>query len=56
MIYLLDTNICIVIIKKCPSKVKKKMIRTSVGEMAISSIVLKELWYGPPHGVEFSEK
>jgi len=52
MIYLLDTNICIAIIKKCPPEVKKKMIQTAVGEVAISSIVLAELWYG----IELSEK
>ncbi|MCK5540651.1 MAG: type II toxin-antitoxin system VapC family toxin [Deltaproteobacteria bacterium] len=52
MIYLLDTNICIAIIKNCPPEVKKKMLQTSVGEIAISSIVLAELWYG----VELSEK
>ena len=52
MIYLLDTNICIAIIKKCPLEVKEKMVQTAVGEVAISSIVLAELWYG----VELSEK
>ena len=52
MTYLLDTNICIAIIKKCPAEVKKKLIRTAVGEVAISSIVLAELWYG----IELSRK
>lgn len=52
MIYLLDTNICIAIIKKCPLEVKNKMIRTALGEVAISSIVLAELWYG----IELSKK
>ena len=52
MKYFLDTNICIAIIKKCPLGVKKKLIRTAVGEVAISSIVLAELWYG----IELSQK
>ncbi|MCD6388014.1 MAG: type II toxin-antitoxin system VapC family toxin [Desulfobulbaceae bacterium] len=52
MTYLLDTNICIAIIKKCPAEVKKKLIRTTVGEVTISSIVLAELWYG----IELSRK
>lgn len=52
MKYLLDTNICIAIIKECPLEVKKKMVQMAVGEVAISSIVLAELWYG----VELSEK
>lgn len=52
MIYLLDTNICIAIIKNCPLEVKKKMMRLDVGQVAISSIVLAELRYG----VELSEK
>ena len=52
MTYLLDTNICIAIIKKCPAEVQKKLTRMAVGEVAISSFVLAELWYG----VELSEK
>ena len=52
MIYLLDTNICIAIIKNCPLEVKERMVQLAVGEVAISSIVLAELWYG----VELSQK
>jgi len=52
MTYLLDTNICIAIIKNCPAEVKQKIIQTAVGDVAISSIVLAELWYG----VELSQK
>ncbi len=46
MTYLLDTNICIAIIKKCPAEVKEKIVRTTIGKVAISSIVLAELCYG----------
>lgn len=52
MKYLLDTNICIAIIKKRPLGVQKKLFHTAIGEVAISSIVLAELWYG----VELSQK
>ncbi len=52
MNYLLDTNICIAIIKKCPPEVKEKLIQTKIGEVAISSIVLAELWFG----IELSSK
>ena len=52
MKYLLDTNICIAIIKNCPHEVKRKMIKLAVEDVAISSIVLAELWYG----VELSSK
>lgn len=46
MKYLLDTNICIAIIKKCPVEIEDKLSRTEIGDVAISSIVLAELWYG----------
>lgn len=52
MTYLLDTNICIAIIKKCPAEVKKRLTKTAVGDVAISSIVLAELCYG----VELSQR
>ncbi len=55
MIYLLDTNICIAIIKKCPPEVKAKMIQRDIGEVAISSIVLAELWYGVELSVKQAE-
>jgi len=46
MEYLLDTNICIYIIKKRPEKVLEKFNTLSLGEVAISSITLAELHYG----------
>lgn len=52
MKYLLDTNICIAIIEDCPAEVRKRLTRMRVGDVAISSIVLAELWYG----VELSQR
>jgi len=46
MDYLLDTNICIYIIKKRHEKVSEKFNTLSPGDVAISSITLAELKYG----------
>jgi tRNA(fMet)-specific endonuclease VapC len=46
MKYMLDTNVCIAIIKECPEEVKEKLSKIPVGEIGISSIVVAELWYG----------
>ena len=46
MEYLLDTNICIYLIKKRPDKVLDKFKTLSPGDVAISSITLAELTYG----------
>jgi tRNA(fMet)-specific endonuclease VapC len=50
MRYLLDTNICIYIIKKCPENVLKKLeliIKSeNQNEIYLSSITLSELYYG----------
>jgi len=46
MEYLLDTNICIYIIKKNPIIVFDKFRGLSVGSVGISSITLAELQYG----------
>lgn len=44
--YLLDTNICIYLIKKQPRLVIEKLQSVPVTEVAISSITLSELEYG----------
>ncbi len=49
---MLDTNICIRVIKDRPEAVCNKLSAVSVGEVAISSIVAAELWYG----VAYSQK
>jgi tRNA(fMet)-specific endonuclease VapC len=46
MQYLLDTNICIYIIKKRPINVFEKFRSLSVGAIGISTITLAELQYG----------
>jgi tRNA(fMet)-specific endonuclease VapC len=46
MRYMLDTNICIYLIKQKPEKVLRHLKVYSVGEIGISSITLAELRYG----------
>ncbi len=46
MKFLLDTNICIYIIKKKPEKVLARFKKLKVGSIAISSITTSELFYG----------
>jgi tRNA(fMet)-specific endonuclease VapC len=43
---MLDTNICIYLIKNKPTEVKKKFDMFEVGEICISSISVSELYYG----------
>lgn len=51
MKYMLDTNICIYIIKKQPDHVLKKFKTFKMGDICISSVTLAEL----VHGVEKSQ-
>ena len=44
--YMLDTNTCIHIVKDRSEPVCRTLSRIAVGEVAISSIVAAELWYG----------
>ncbi len=46
MKYMLDTNICIYLIKKQPPKVLKHFKSHTVGDIGISSVTLAELRYG----------
>jgi len=46
MKYLLDTNICIYLIKKKPEAVLRRLLATAPGDSGISSITLSELEYG----------
>lgn len=43
---MLDTNICIYIIKNKPEHVREKLKCYNVGDLALSSITLSELYYG----------
>ena len=46
MKYMLDTNICIYIIKQKPEKVLRHFKSHSIGDIGISSITLAELRFG----------
>ena len=46
MIYMLDTNICIYIIKRKPQSVINKFKQCSINDVCISSITYAELEYG----------
>jgi len=43
---ILDTNICIYIIKNRPKSVKKRFREFEIGELCISTITVSELMYG----------
>jgi len=53
--YLLDTNICIYIIKKKPIKVLNKFKKFKIGDLKISSITTAELYFGA-YNSDFVEK
>ena len=44
--YMLDTNICIYIIKRKPSKVVDRLRQCRIAQVGVSSITLSELEYG----------
>ena len=46
MRYMLDTNICIYLIKQKPLQVMEKFNAYAVGDIGVSSITVSELWYG----------
>jgi len=46
MKYMLDTNICIYLIKQKPEKVLRRFNNHSMGDIGISSITLAELRFG----------
>ncbi|WKN40942.1 type II toxin-antitoxin system tRNA(fMet)-specific endonuclease VapC [Tunicatimonas pelagia] len=52
MKYILDTNICIYIIKKKPTQVFEKFKDLPLGSVGISSITLAELAYGVNKSVQ----
>ncbi|HIP62385.1 MAG TPA: tRNA(fMet)-specific endonuclease VapC [Sulfurovum sp.] len=52
---MLDTNICIYIIKNKPQSVKQKFQEFNIGELCISSITVSELMYGA-YKSEFVDK
>jgi tRNA(fMet)-specific endonuclease VapC len=46
MAYLLDTNICIYLIKHRPPEVRQRFAELSYGDMCLSSITVAKLEYG----------
>ena len=46
MTFLLDTNICIYLIKQKPLHVYEKFITLSIGSVGLSTITVSELTYG----------
>lgn len=52
MIYMLDTNICIYIMKKKPEKVLQRFKEEMDRGICISSITLAELEYGVQHSTD----
>ncbi len=44
--YMLDTDCCIALIKDRPEPMRVRLSRLSKADVAISSIVAAELWYG----------
>lgn len=46
MRYLLDTNICIYLIKKKPLKVLERLRSLNISDVAVSSVTMAELEYG----------
>ena len=46
MKYMLDTNICIYVIKEKPEKVLRELSKINIGQICISAITLAELEYG----------
>lgn len=55
MIYMLDTNICIYILKNKNDKLIKKFANCQFGDIGISSIVYSELIYGVEKSVKKDE-
>lgn len=52
---MLDTNICIYIIKNKPQNVREKLKEFDVGDLVLSSITVSELYYGV-YKSEYMEK
>ena len=52
---MLDTNICIYIIKNRPTSVRSKLQEFSIGDLCISTITVSELLYGA-YKSQFVEK
>ena len=52
MKWMLDTNICIALIKQQPTKILRKLNTHAVGDVGISSITLAELEFGVAKSIQ----
>lgn len=52
MRFMLDTNLCIALIKRKPAKTLQKLTTLSPGEVGISAVTLAELRYGVAKSVQ----
>ena len=52
MKWMLDTNICIALIKQQPAKILRKLNTRAVGDVGISSITLAELEFGVAKSIQ----
>jgi tRNA(fMet)-specific endonuclease VapC len=44
--YMLDTNVCIALIKHRPNGIRRRLVQLSPDEIGVSGIVAAELWFG----------
>jgi tRNA(fMet)-specific endonuclease VapC len=51
-LYMLDTNICIYIIKHKPPEIKARFQRYKPGQIVISTVTYAELWFGAQRSAE----
>ena len=52
MKWMIDTNICIALIKQQPAKILRKLSAHAVGDIGISSITLAELEFGVAKSIQ----
>lgn len=53
--FLLDTNICIYIIKNKPASVRERFAQYHIGDIAISSVTVTELVYGVEKSINYQK-
>jgi tRNA(fMet)-specific endonuclease VapC len=46
MLYLLDTNACVIYLRRSDSSVRRHLTRHAAADIAVCSVVYAELWYG----------
>lgn len=53
--YMLDTNICIAIMKNASPTVSDRLTNLPINQVGVSSIVIAELWFGIEHSKRAKE-